>query len=163
MKDNNFEYRAKKEDKSGQLSGAERKAATQFKLGNTANLSGRPQGSKNRATRILEAMIDGQAEAVMQSMVANALAGDVAAAKFILERCVAPRKERPMQIDLPDTSTIEGVQQAQSTILQAVANGEIFPTEATILSNLTENRRKALETVELESRIAALEANKYGE
>lgn len=142
---------------------SDRKIGVPFKPGFSGNPSGKPRGSKHKVTRILEAIMDGQAELVMQTMVAAALAGDVNAAKFILERCVAPRKERPLQIDLPDTSTIDGVQQAQSAILQAVANGEIFPTEATILSNLTENRRKALETVELESRIAALEVNKYGE
>ena len=47
---------------------------------------------------------------------------------------------------------------AQQAILQATANGELLLDEAEALSGLLEARRKALETQELEQRIATLEA-----
>jgi len=58
---------------------------------------------------------------------------------------------------MPDTSTAEGISAAQQTILQAAASGELLPGEAATLAGIVETRRKALETEELERRVAALE------
>ncbi|MCV2218891.1 hypothetical protein [Thauera sp. Sel9] len=59
-----------------------------------------------------------------------------------------------------EPSTAAGVSEAQQIILQAVAEGSLTPSEAATLSGIVESRRKALETVELESRITALENRK---
>lgn len=83
--------------------------------------------------------------------------GDLQAARLVIERLVPPRRERPIAMDLPDTKSLGGVSEAQAVILQAVAAGDLLPTEGTILSNIVEQRRKAIETEELEQRIAALE------
>jgi hypothetical protein len=44
--------------------------------------------------------------------------------------------------------------------LSAVATGELTPGEGTALAGIVEQHRKAIETQELEQRIAALEAKK---
>lgn len=44
------------------------------------------------------------------------------------------------------------------TFANSVAGGDLLPNEASTLSSILEARRKALETEELELRIAALEA-----
>jgi len=64
---------------------------------------------------------------------------------------------RPVALDLPDTSTVAGVSEAQQAILQAVGSGDLLPGEGTALARIVEARRKALETVELEQHITALE------
>jgi hypothetical protein len=47
---------------------------------------------------------------------------------------------------------------AQGAILKACAAGDLLPGEAATLSGVVEARRRAIETVDLEQRIAALEA-----
>jgi hypothetical protein len=52
---------------------AEKQRGKPFKKGKSGNPDGRPQGSRNKATIALEALLDGQAEALMQNAVELAL------------------------------------------------------------------------------------------
>lgn len=107
----------------------------------------------------LAAMEEG-ADAIAKKVVEMAKQGDMSAARLVLERLVPPAKERPIFLTLPDTSSADGVAQAQAAILQAVAAGDILPGEAATLAGIVEARRKAVETQELEARISALEVKK---
>ena len=104
--------------------------------------------------------MQGGAEEITTVVIDQAKTGNLAAARLILERIVPPVKERPVSISLPDISTTGGISHAQAAILQAVADGELLPGEAATLTGIVENRRKAIETEELEKRIAALEVNR---
>lgn len=95
-----------------------------------------------------------------QAVIDAARQGDLAAARLVIERIAPPMRERPIQIDLPDTHTAEGISAAQNAIVQAVGAGELLPGEGTALAAIIESKRKALETEELEKRISALEARK---
>lgn len=64
---------------------------------------------------------------------------------------------RPVQIDLPDTSTAEGVNAAIDRIIQAIGRGEISPGEGQSIIAVIEARRKAIETSDLLERIERLE------
>lgn len=100
------------------------------------------------------------AEEIVRAVILAAKTGDLRAAALILDRlCVAPR-DRAVSINLPDTSTAQGVQAAQGAIIDAVAEGRITPSEAATLAGLIEARRKAIETVDLENRVAQLEGNR---
>ena len=83
----------------------------------------------------------------------------MAACRMILDRLVPPAKERPISLTLPPTADAAGIAEAQSAVLQAVAAGDLLPAEGTALAGILEARRKAIETGELEARIAALEAS----
>jgi ABC-type sugar transport system substrate-binding protein len=76
---------------------------------------------------------------------------------MILDRLAPHAKERPVSLVLPNTDTAEGVSAAQQAILQAVAAGDLLPGEGTALAGIVETRRRALESLELERRIVALE------
>ena len=128
-----------------------------FPKGQSGNPAGRRQGSRNKATLALEALMDGQAEAITQKAVDLALEGDTTALRLCLDRILPPRKSRPVTIELPEVKTADGVADAQATVVQAVADGELTPEEGTTITNILEARRKAIETQEHESRIAALE------
>jgi hypothetical protein len=104
------------------------------------------------------ALMEGGAEEITRTVIDAAKAGDLTAARLVIERLAPPLRERPLSLPLPDTKTIGGVSEAQQAILEAVGGGEILPGEATALAAILEGRRKALETVELEQRISALEA-----
>lgn len=133
---------------------------TAFKPGQSGNPSGKPKGARNHATRAVLKLIEGGAEEITLAVLDAAKGGDMSAARFILERIAPPLRERPVSIDLPDIGTATGIAEAQAAILQAAASGDLLPGEASTLSAITEARRKALETEELERRITALETKK---
>ncbi|MBK7674388.1 MAG: hypothetical protein IPJ27_06230 [Candidatus Accumulibacter sp.] len=131
-----------------------------WKPGRSGNPAGRPKGSRNRVTLVALAAMEEGADAIARKVVDLAKEGDISAARLVLERLVPPAKERPIFLSLPDTSTANGIAEAQQAILQAVATGDIVPGEAATLAGIVEARRKAVETLELEQRITALEGKK---
>ena len=140
-----------------------RKAPPQaWKPGQSGNPSGRPSGSRNKATIIALSLMEGAAEEITQAVIDAARGGDLSAARLVLERLAPPMRERPISIDLPDTSSAEGINQAQQAIIEAVGMGELLLGEGSALAGLVEARRKALETIELEQRVAALEERHNG-
>ena len=112
---------------------------------------------------MLLALMDTDAPAITRAVIDAAKGGDLMAAKIILDRLIPPAKERPISVDLPDTSTSEGVSAAQSAILQAVASGDLLPGEGQTLSGIVEAKRRAIETQELADRITQLENSKGGQ
>ena len=140
--------------------GKKQEKDTRFKPGQSGNPKGKAPGTRNKITMAAQALLDGEGEALTRKAVELAKGGDMAALRLCLERILPPLRERPVAVNLPDISTLEGIDQASSAILQAVAVGELLPGEGTVLSRIVETRRKALETYELEQRITALEENK---
>ena len=136
---------------------------TTWKPGQSGNPRGKPKGAKNHATRMVLALMEKGAKEITAAVITAAKAGDLTAARLVLDRLAPPAKERPVFLDLPDTDTAEGITQAQRAILEAVAAGELLPGEGSTLAGIVEGHRKALETQELEARIAALEGGKDGE
>jgi hypothetical protein len=51
---------------------------------------------------------------------------------------------------------------ALSSTVEAMAGGEITPDEAAVVAGVLETKRKAIETVELEARLARLEQQAEG-
>ena len=131
-----------------------------WKKGESGNPTGKPAGTRNKATLMIQRIMERGAQEIAEAVVGLAKEGDLSAARLVIERLVPPAKERPIALVMPDTASAEGIAQAQAAILQAVAAGEILPGEAATLSNIVEARRKALETQQLEQRITALESKK---
>ncbi len=104
-------------------------------------------------------LMESGAKEITEAVIKAAKGGDMTAARFILDRLAPPAKERPITLALPNTISAAGIVEAQAAILEAVAVGDILPGEATALAGIVEARRKAIETAELEARIAALEAS----
>lgn len=130
---------------------------TTWKKGQSGNPSGKPQGARNRATVMVLAMMEDGAKEITQAVINAARGGDLSAARLVLERLAPPMRERPISIDLPDTTTAEGISKAQQAIIEAVGMGELLPGEGSVLAGLIEAKRKALETIELEQRVTTLE------
>ena len=128
-----------------------------WKPGQSGNPRGKANGTRNRATTMVLNLMEGSAEAITQAVLEAAKCGDLMAARLVLERLAPPMRERPINIDLPDTGTAQGCADAANAVLQAVGIGDLLPGEGATLAGIIENRRKAIETVELEGRITALE------
>lgn len=137
------------------------KNLTKWKPGESGNPNGRKPGTRNRATVLAMELMEGEISAITRKVLDAAKAGDMTAARMVIERLVPPAREKPLSIELPHSGTAAGISGAQESVLQALAAGDLLPAEANILTSIIENRRKALETQELEQRISALEA-KHG-
>lgn len=132
--------------------------STAYKPGQSGNPAGRPKGCRNRATQAVLALMEGAGEEIVRAVVDAAKAGDLTAARMVIDRLAPPAKERPISIDnFPSTETVAGISQAQQIILNEVAIGNLTPGEGATLSGIAEARRKALESEELSERIAQLE------
>jgi hypothetical protein len=134
----------------------EKKSRTQFEPGNTFG-KGRPAGSRNKATEALQALLDGEGERITRKAVELALDGDTIALRLCLERLIPPVKERRVSLDVPKLERAGDIATALGTLLDAVATGEITPSEGQTIATLLEVQRKAIETAELEQRITRLE------
>lgn len=121
---------------------------------------GKPKGSRHRATQAIEAMLEGQQEALTQAAIDKALEGDVTALRLCLDRIAPARKDAPVSFDLPAIETAEDAAKAARAILRAVAEGDVTPLEAATVMAVVEQFRRTLETTEIERRITALEASK---
>jgi hypothetical protein len=128
-----------------------------FRKGQSGNPRGKPKGCRHHATRIAQAFLDGQAAALVAKAVEVALQGDVAALRVCMERLVPPRKDAPVSITLPVVRTTADLPGASQAILQAVADGQLTPSEAQAIAGIIADHRKNLEVGDLEARVAILE------
>lgn len=121
---------------------------------------GKPRGARHKATQAALALLDGEAGALTRKAVDMALEGDTTALRLCLERIAPPRRDAPVQFTLPRMETARDAAKAAGAVLEAVAAGELTPTEGAHLMALVETYRRTLETTELEARVAALEHGK---
>lgn len=124
---------------------------------------GRPLGARNLTTRAVEALLDGEAEAVTRAVIAKARDGDMVAARLVVERILPPRKDRPVRFDLPPLERPADGPQALAAIAEAAAEGELTPGEASDIAGLVGKWAEARSNAELLDRLARLEAHIFGE
>jgi hypothetical protein len=128
-----------------------------FKPGQSGNPSGRPRGARNAATVAVEALLDGEAEALTRKAVDLGLAGDTVALRLCPERIIPARKSRNVSFNLPAVDAAADLAPAFSAVLSAMASGELAPDEAVTVAGVLELKRKAIETIEIERRLTAIE------
>jgi hypothetical protein len=128
-----------------------------FQKGQSGNPKGKPKGARNRTTLIAQTLLDGQAEALVGKVVQLALDGDLTCLRICLERLVPPKRDAPIDIDLPDISTVADIPKLFGSLTAKLREGGITPSEARVLIDLAEAIRRLFELTELEQRISALE------
>lgn len=129
-----------------------------FAPGNS--LGGSKVGSRHRTTRAVEALLEGQHEALTQTAINKALEGDSTALRLCLDRIAPARRDAPITFALPPIKSAADTVSASSVLLQAVAEGEVTPDEAGRVMALLTSHRTLVEAGDLERRIEALEARK---
>ena len=129
-----------------------------FKPGNR----GRPPGSKNKTTQILEQLAEGQAEQLVQKVLEQALAGDVSSQRMIFDRVWPPRKGQPVRVAMPPINTSQDLLAAIASIWTAIREGRLTPNEASALSIVVDRSIQAIELHDITKRIAALEVCHHG-
>jgi hypothetical protein len=127
-----------------------------FTKGVSGNPAGRPVGSRNAATEMAQALLDGEADALARKCVELALDGNPAAMKLCLERLV-PRRARSVKLDLPPLDSAADIAPAIAAIARSVAEGGLSPYDGAELSRIVESWVRALEIADFEHRLQELE------
>lgn len=125
-----------------------------WKPGQSGNPAGRKPGSG--PTQQLREALGRDAELIIDKVREQALAGDLSAAKLVLERLLPPmrQQEEPVCLELPQGSLTE----AGRAILESVASGAIPPTQGAALVGALGQLARVAEVDELTRRIEDLEA-----
>jgi hypothetical protein len=105
-------------------------------------------------------LLDGEADALTRKAVEMALAGDTTALRLCLERLAPPAKDKPVSVQLPSLVGAEDASKAMAVVVDAMASGEITPSEAAAVAGVVETYRRTVETADIERRLAALEERK---
>lgn len=128
-----------------------------FAKGFVANPAGKPKGTRHKATRLAETLIDGRAKELVDKVVDMALAGDPTAMRIVIDRLCPPRRERTISLDMPSIKSATDLIAAAAALTEATAAGDVTPSEAASMSTLIGNVAKSIETVEIVARLAKLE------
>ena len=137
----------------------ESKTKSRFKKGQSGNPAGRPRGSRNKTTLAVESLLAGEADKLSRKAVELALGGDVTALRLCLDRIAPARRDRPIELPMPDDlCNAEALPKVTAHILQSVSIGEITPSEGEKLAAIVASHARTIELQELESRVSALEA-----
>lgn len=131
-----------------------------FKPGQSGNPKGKPRGARSRVTLAMEALLDGQAEKLTQKAIQLALAGDLTALRLCMDRLCPPRKDRPVLFALPKLDVAADSVKASGAIVEAVAMGDLTPSEAAELSRVVDGFTRAVEAADLDARLTKLEQAK---
>ena len=121
-----------------------------FQKGTSGNPSGKVRGTRNRTTLLCEKLLADDAADVVRAVIAAARDGDVMACKLRIDRIVPLRRAR-VGFAMPRIEVAGDVVPAIASITEQVAAGVLSPDEGTMICDMIEVHRKAIETMELEA------------
>ncbi|MCJ2109128.1 DUF5681 domain-containing protein [Methylobacterium sp. E-041] len=128
-----------------------------FGENNPGNPAGRPKGARNKTALAIEAILDGEAEALTRRAIELALDGDGPALRLCMDRLAPVRRDRHVQFDLPAIDTTADLPKATHALLQAIAVGELTPSEAADIGKAVDAHVRAIEVTDIHERLARLE------
>ncbi len=128
-----------------------------FAKGQSGNPKGKPVGTRNKTAAILDALLADGATAVAKALVNAAKGGDIATAKWLLDRLAPARKDAPIVFELPSIGDDPAeLVRASASIIAAVASGTITPGEGAAMQSLLDRHRAMIETSDLAARVIDL-------
>jgi hypothetical protein len=123
----------------------------------------------NQATLLAKSLLEESGPAVARSTIAAAIKGSATAQKLVLDRLIPRSTDRRLNLNqltqrtphpnTDDNYTPEDILHAHNKLVEAVASGELGPTEAQAISQLLEARRRSWEALELDRRLNRLQDN----
>ena len=108
--------------------------------------SGNPRGRPTRAYQaayVAESLIGRKTVPLTNKLVELALAGDRAALRACLDRIAPPRREPPIDLDLPVVNTRADLLAALTEIANATASGALTSTQSAVLAQMLIALRQA--------------------
>jgi Family of unknown function (DUF5681) len=119
-----------------------------YQPGQSGNPAGRPPGSRNKKTIAIEEAFEEHAEDVLKEVVGRAKEGEKTAMRLCMERMLAPKRERPVAIDLPVIETPADARKALAVVTAELAEGSLTITEATRLIGLIQRMLRLVGDIE---------------
>ncbi len=135
------------------------KSSTTFQPGKSGNPKGKPKGQTPRG-RFRE-QVDAALPEIVDGLVTAAKAGDVAAAKLVLDRCIPALRPTSEPVKLPVSSSASLADQA-ATVTAAALAGKLDTDTAKALIELLTAQAKIIEQEETENRLEALDKWQHG-
>ena len=131
------------------------KANNQFIKGQSGNPQGRPKGSGISAK--LRQAIEGEAEAIIKAMIEQAKAGDMQAAKALLDRVLPALKPESQAIHLPELVAAGTMAEKARAAIDAAGAGAVSPSAASDLVAAIAGLARVVEVTALQQRLDELE------
>ena len=116
---------------------------------------GRKLGSRNRASLLADALLEGEEEELVRKGIELAKAGDPQMLKFFLDKILP--KDRPVKIDLPSIESRSDLTAAYATIVKAVGAGEVTPSEGSAVAALLATIARFIDDVEVVAQFRKME------
>jgi F0F1-type ATP synthase gamma subunit len=129
----------------------------QFQKGQSGNPAGRPRGSRNKMTVLMQNLLEGEAEAIARKAIEMAKAGDMAAIRVCMDRLASIRRKDPVAFELPPVDKARDTVAAVAAVVSAVAAGDLTTCEAAEVAKIIDVYVRALSTTAFEERLEKLE------
>jgi hypothetical protein len=129
----------------------------QFQKGQSGNPAGRPRGARNRASVLVHSLLENEAEDLARMTIEIAKRGDIAALRMCMDRIAPARKLDPGSCDLPPLDNPAAPVEAMARIADAVATGNLAPSEAVALVKGVEVYLQALAAKGFDERLTKVE------
>ena len=102
----------------------------QFQKGQSGNPAGRPRGSRNKTTVLMQNLLEGEAEAIARKAIEMAKDGDMTAIRVCMDRLASVRRKDPIAFELPPVGKARDAAAAVAAVISALAAGDLTTGEA---------------------------------
>ena len=119
-----------------------------FQPGQSGNPAGRPRGARNKATVLMETLLDNDGEDLIRRYIEQAKAGDIKVLGFLMGVILPKRNGALIALDLPPLEKASDAPIAIAAIISAVCSGELTPQEGIMLTRMVEAFLRADQKVE---------------
>ena len=130
-----------------------------FKKGNSGNPSGRPPGSRNKATLAIEQLLEGEGGQLARKAVELAKKGNIQALRLCLERLIPTCKDRRIEMPLKPGENPNDPPFSYVDVMTAIGKGQITPAEGLALAQIMTAHVNSVEAKDLARRVEELESH----
>src|SRR5262249_45951766 len=102
----------------------------QFQKGQSGNPAGRPRGSRNKTTVLMQNLLGAEAEATAGKAIEMPKDGDMAAIRVCMDRLASIHRKDPIAFELPPMDKARDTVAAVAAVVSAVAAGDLTTSEA---------------------------------
>jgi hypothetical protein len=141
-----------------ELSGAPVMARLKRRVGRRRVSPSANSNDGDQAVAVAERLLERGLEAVVEAVIDAAAAGDMAAARMVLDRQLPAPRDRLISFELRSIACSEDAIRASADLVIAVAAGQITPAEADAVAKLLHKFVEASTLRDFERRLEALEA-----